>query len=559
MIRMLDVVLQSSVILLMGLLLMPLLRSRSAALRHWVLAGTLVCAAAIPFVGPLAPAWSSPVDMSFAARALSAPDPQRLAGTDPPAGTRTSASPEAAAPIPQGRRVPAIGRLLVLVWAGGMLLSFAALCVSLGRLSALTRRARPVGSGPWVDSVRRLSGHHGITRSVAVRMVDHPALLLVWGWRRPTMIVPVLAEDWPADRIAAVVHHELAHVRRADWVTQLLSESVRAVYWFNPLVWVACARLRSECELASDDAVLAHGAEGASYASHIVAIARDLNTRNWLPAPAIVRASTLERRIRTMLDSSRDRRPVSTPARSAVGAFLITATVVVAGLAAQSFSSITGTIVDPTQGVLPGVTIVLVNEQTQAKYEIKTDRTGRYEFVGLPPGTYALNAALPGFASFTSRVTVSGQQLQQDVVLSIGTVQETITITDGPAAPLPPPNPERARQLEELKLKRAATKCPEPPPGGEVRMGGNIRVPVKYRDFKPRYPEALHGTSGVVVLNTRIGLTGAVENIQVATSTHPAFTDAAIEAVRQWEFDATMLNCERVETEMKVTVNFKAQ
>jgi TonB family protein len=558
MIRLLDVVFQSSVILLMGLLLMPLLRSRSAALRHWVLAGTLGCAAAVPFVGGLAPSWSTPLDLSFATRALAGPvTRQTMVGgsaASPAPGSVAAGEP---APAPPTSR--SLGGLLLLAWFGGTTVSLGALALGLLRLAGLTRRARPVSAGPWVDTVARLSGPHGVTGDVSIRALDRPALLLVWGWRRPTMIVPAIAARWPAERIAAVVHHELAHIRRGDWATQVLSEIVRAVYWFNPLVWLACARLRAECEIASDDRVLAHGTDSSAYASHIVDIARDLNTRQWLPAPAIVRASTLERRIRAMLDSSRDRRSISSRARLAAGVLLIGATVVVAGLAAQTFSSITGTIVDPSQGVLPGVTLVLTNEQTQAKYEIKTDRTGRYQFVGLPPGNYVLSAALPGFALFNSRVSVGGQQLQQDVVMSVGTIQETITVTDGPARSPEPPDPERARKLEEIKQKRAASSCSDSPSGTGVRVGGNIRVPVKYRDFKPRYPEALQGTSGVVLLNARIGLAGSVEDLEVESSTHPAFSESAMEAVRQWEFDATLLNCERVVTNMHVTVNFKAQ
>jgi TonB family protein len=557
MIRMLDVMLQSSIILLIGLLVMPLLRSRSAALRHWVLATTLACAAAVPVVSGLVPSWSTPLDLSFATRALSGAATQVVAVSGG-AASRAPGADASVEPTPPPSSL-SVGPLLLLVWLVGMTCSLAALVLGLVRLARLTRRAQPVRAGPWVDTVTRLAEQHGVTSDVSIRAVDRPALLLVWGWRRPTMIVPALAAQWPAERIAAVVHHELAHIRRADWTTQVLAEIVRAVYWFNPLVWLACARLRAECEVASDDRVLAQGTDGSAYASHIVEIARDLNTRHWLPAPAIVRASTLERRIRAMLDSSRDRRSITARTRVAAGALLIAATAVVAGLAAQTFSSIAGTIVDPTQGVLPGVTLVLTNEQTQAKYEIKTDRSGRYEFVGLPPGTYLLSAALPGFARFSNRVTVSGQPLQQDVVMSVGMIQETITVTDGPATPPSPPDPERARKLEELKQKRAAAKCPEPPPGGDVRMGGNIRVPIKLRDFKPRYPAALHGTSGVVVLTTTIGVTGSVENIDVASATHPGFTDAAIEAVRQWEFDATLLNCEPVETDMQVTVNFKAQ
>jgi TonB family protein len=557
MIRMLDVVFQSSVILLIGLLLMPLLRSRSAALRHWVLAGALLCAAAVPFVGRIAPAWPAPFDLSLATRVLSAPAPRALAWRAPAAESGAPAA--VAGPAQDTDATRSVASVLLFIWVGGVSLSLAALFIGLRRLSRLTRGARRVTSGPWMDCIATLSARHGVARPVAICMIDRPALLLVWGWRYPILIIPALSTSWPADRIAAVVHHELAHIQRADWITQLLSELVRAVYWFNPLVWLVCSRLRAECEVATDDQVLAHRPEGTSYAAHIVEIARDLNTRSWLPAPAIVRASTLERRIRAMLDSSRDRRSVSVPTRVAASVLLITATIVVAGLAAQTFSSLTGTIVDPSQGALPGVTLVLTNEQTQAKYEIKTDRTGRYEFVGLPPGNYVLSAALPGFARFSGRITVGGQQLQQDVVLSVGTIQETITVTDGPAAPPAPPNPERARQLDALKQKRAAAKCPETQPGGDVRLGGNIRPPVKYRDFRPRYPDALQGTSGIVVLSARIGLTGSVQDLEVVSSTHPAFSESAIEAVRQWEFDATLLNCERVVTDMQVTVNFKTQ
>ncbi len=148
--------------------------------------------------------------------------------------------------------------------------------------------------------------------------------------------------------------------------------------------------------------------------------------------------------------------------------------------------------------------------------------------------------------------------------MPVGTVQEAITITDAPTPPAPP-GPERtaqieqrARQLEEMKQKRAAAKCPETQPGAEARMGGNIRPPAKYRDVRPHYPEALHGTPGVVVLDTRIGLDGSVEDIEVVSSPHGAFTDSAVSAVRQWEFDATLLNCERVVTPMRVTVNYRA-
>jgi hypothetical protein len=208
MIRLLDVVFQSSVILLMGLLLMPLLRSRSAALRHWVLAGTLGCAAAVPFVGGLAPSWSTPLDLSFATRALAGPVTRQTvvsgSAVSPARGSVAAGEP---APAPPTSR--SLGGLLLFAWFGGTTVSLGALALGLLRLAGLTRRARPVSAGPWVDTVARLSGPHGVTGDVSIRALDRPALLLVWGWRRPTMIVPAIAARWPAERIAAVVHHEL--------------------------------------------------------------------------------------------------------------------------------------------------------------------------------------------------------------------------------------------------------------------------------------------------------------------------------------------------------------
>ena len=65
--------------------------------------------------------------------------------------------------------------------------------------------------------------------------------------------------SWTLDRVHVVLSHELAHIRRHDWLVQIGAETVRAVLWFNPLVWMVCARLRRESEQACDDEVLGTG------------------------------------------------------------------------------------------------------------------------------------------------------------------------------------------------------------------------------------------------------------------------------------------------------------
>jgi TonB family protein len=537
MITALDIAIRSSAILLMGLALLPLLRRRSAAFRHWVLVATLLCAAATPLARFVMPSWEvvdlAPVlPSAIAERVVTVPTRLPAALSSP--GLSPS-SPPAVSPT----------AMVVGVWAAGVLLSLAMLSIGLLRLRRVHSRAVPVTTGPWTAGQPQAQ----------VRVTDRAGTLLVWGLWRPTIIIPRAALTWTSSRVDAVLRHELAHVQRLDWSWLIAGEIVRAIYWFNPLVWITCARLRTECEIACDDAVIADGAAGADYATHVVAIAQELSNDHWLPAPAIVRPSTLERRVRAMLDLTRDRRPMSGRARGAAVVVVAAVSLAVAAAAAQSFVSLSGTIVDPTNGVLPGVKLVLVNEQTKAKYEIQTDRTGRYEFVGLPPGDYTIDAALPGFTRFSGRVTVATQHLQQDLTMSVGMLQETISVVLDAAPAVP--DPERERRIQDIIEKRKAFKCPAEPPGGDVRMGGNIRTPVKLRDFRPSYPASQHGAEGQVLLKTQIGPDGRVDDIEVVSTTHPDFSQSAIDAVSRWEFDATLLNCEPIVTAMQVTVNYK--
>lgn len=543
MIVLLDVVLRSSLVLLFGLALMPLLRGRSAALRHWVLLTSLIGAAAVPAASWLLPTWEV-VDVGAM---LPVPVTERVAalGVDTVTVSRVTALTAADAIGPGASASWA--EIIVLIWIGGAVLSLAFLLVGIAQLYRVQRSSRPLVDGRWPDAA-----------PAAVRVTARPGLLVVWGFRKPTIIVPTSALDWPDDRVSAVLQHELAHVRRQDWLLLVAAEMVRAMYWFNPLVWIVCARLRTEAELACDDAVIIAGTSGPTYASHVIDIARELTARHRLPAPALIRQTTLEKRVRAMLDKTRNRRPLSSRASSTALAVMLTVTLSVAAIAAQSFVSLSGTIVDPSQALLPGVKLILVNDESQAKYEIQTDRSGRYEFVGLPPGNYTMTAALPGFSRFSARVTVGTQSLQHDLAMSVGTIQETITVTQNGVAP--PPDPDRERRIAELRAKRAAQiSKPRPDAQSSNRIGGNLGVPLKLRDFRPVYPASLHGAEGTVVLKAKITTSGSVGDIEVESATHPEFAQATIDAVQQWEFSATLLNGEPIETPMTVTAHFKVQ
>jgi protein TonB len=112
----------------------------------------------------------------------------------------------------------------------------------------------------------------------------------------------------------------------------------------------------------------------------------------------------------------------------------------------------------------------------------------------------------------------------------------------GVAPPPPPPPPE------PLKVD------------GAVRVGGNIKPPTKLKDVRPLYPpeaEAAH-VQGVVIVEARIEPDGHVSDVRVLRSIRE-LDQAAIDAVKQWEFSPTLLNGVAVPVIMTMTVNFVLQ
>jgi TonB family protein len=246
-----------------------------------------------------------------------------------------------------------------------------------------------------------------------------------------------------------------------------------------------------------------------------------------------------------MLKSDLNRRPVTPRARALIVIALVAVTLPIAGFAQNTFATLSGSIVDQLDGVLPAVSVVVTDTQRQVTHEARTDRTGRFEFVGLPQGDYLLEASIPGFKTSQTRLTLAGQDMQRDLRLQIGSLQEMVTVTDGPDRSVPRP----ARAPYPTR--------PQCAPLGSGGIGGNIRQPVKLKHFAPIYPGG--NAQGVVVLATLIGTDGLIKDVKVLRSPNPVLTEAAVDAVRQWEFDQTLLNCVPVETEMSVTVEFRRQ
>lgn len=122
-----------------------------------------------------------------------------------------------------------------------------------------------------------------------------------------------------------------------------------------------------------------------------------------------------------------------------------------------------------------------------------------------------------------------------------------------PAPPPPPPPHPGSPRPPCPPLSSLLGQAP-------VRVGGNIKTPAKVRDVRPVYPNGAQSAriQGVVIIEATIAEDGRVVGACVLRSI-PLLDDAAVEAVRQWEFTPTLLNGVGVPVVMTVTVNFVLQ
>jgi beta-lactamase regulating signal transducer with metallopeptidase domain len=147
-------------------------------------------------------------------------------------------------------------RALLAVWLAGAILLVLRFIIA---HVLLTRRLRgaPNADGEvtaLLDDCRREMGVRGDVRVVATDAVGGPAL---FGFVRPKLLVPpAMLRDLSRDDLRFVFLHELAHLKRRDTLLNIPLSLAAALHWFNPAVWFALSRCRTERELACDAMVL---------------------------------------------------------------------------------------------------------------------------------------------------------------------------------------------------------------------------------------------------------------------------------------------------------------
>ncbi|HLJ50355.1 MAG TPA: M56 family metallopeptidase [Bryobacteraceae bacterium] len=512
--------LKATVILGVASALTTLFRNTSAAVRHliWTLA---VCGVlALPVMSLVAPKWQV------------LPDSQV---------TRVAPVPSSA-PAATMIRTPTTTRRHMTwhwswVWYAGMGASGAWLLLGWLRASRLVRRSEP---GPWrVEPI-------ATSRRVRVQRSADITVPVTTGIFRPIILMPQGADAWPIERLTVVLAHELAHIERHDCLTQLLASIACAVYWFHPLAWFASLQLRRERERACDDAVINRGTKCSVYAEHLLGIATAMQSKGNELAMTIpfFRSQDLQQRLRDLLNQDANRRALSLKIVAGIAIAALCVIIPIATVSAQStqaVGNISGTVIDVSGAVIPSVPVTASGLDTKNKEATRADAVGNYAFRNLPVGRYRVEVRARGFKLFQSEVAVTaGTTLPVRAILDLGTIEESVDVI-------------AARPTSAVQPQTAGT--PQ-----RIRVGGNVQATKLIYKSDPTYPEHARqqGVEGSVVLRAVVGIDGSLMSVEPLSQTADSeLVQAALDAVRSWRYEPTLLNGAPVEVVTTITVNFR--
>src|SRR5579884_697842 len=178
--------------------------------------------------------------------------------------------------MPAGRAASRLNALLsglVAAWLLGVLLLSTRLLGGWVRVQFLMRRAIWPIEGSIAARCEELARRMGIARPVALRASMAVQVPSVAGWLRAVILFPAGAlTGLPGEQIEALLAHELAHVRRHDYLINLMQSAIETLLFYHPAVWWVSRRLRVERELCCDDLVVQVLDDRVGYARALMAL-----------------------------------------------------------------------------------------------------------------------------------------------------------------------------------------------------------------------------------------------------------------------------------------------
>jgi bla regulator protein blaR1 len=333
----------------------PLLRRRTASARYLA-----ACAALLLFLAATAAACILIPSPGATAISNAIQSKQTIAAVQP---NIAAAAAVQASPTPSDQfwsraarsLDPALPFLSIAWLAGVALIASWQISAALG-VRKIRRTATPLDDTPTTHLLDNLARTFNIRRPVPLLQSPRINVPTLIGYLAPAILLPAgLITGLSPEQLRAILAHELAHVRRHDYLVNLLQTIAQTLFFFHPAAWYISARMRFEREACCDDLVIHRaGADPADYAQSLLNLARRAaaaapttrghNLSQSLALAAVASPSDLRRRVQRLLNQQQN------PTRFATAwpiPFLLIAAVTAAALF-HNHASITNAAEKPT-------------------------------------------------------------------------------------------------------------------------------------------------------------------------------------------------------------------
>ncbi len=187
--------------------------------------------------------------------------------------------------------------MIMSIWLLGAIFLLGRLGLGIYKVCHLSKKVSLLDSSRLQLQLTELQKNMKLRRSVNLFINSNITTPMTWGFWKPKIILPECALNWSQEQCRMIFLHELAHIKRGDWLVQVFTLLVCAFYWFNPLAWVLAWQLRLEREKACDIKVLTSGVKPSGYASMLISMAQ---IHNKTPA-LMVKTPPLEVRLKEIL------------------------------------------------------------------------------------------------------------------------------------------------------------------------------------------------------------------------------------------------------------------
>ena len=192
--------------------------------------------------------------------------------------------------------------IIVAAWLTGVALLLLRLTGGWWQVRRIHRAALAATASPWHAVAARLARRLTLRRVVHVvesLRVDTPPVL---GWWRPAILLPVAAlANLIPEQVEAILAHELAHIRRHDYLVNLLQHVTETLLFYHPAVWWISGRMRAEREQCCDAVVVHVCGDPVGYAAALVQLETERRGRAALAVAAT--SGSLIERVRHLLSA----------------------------------------------------------------------------------------------------------------------------------------------------------------------------------------------------------------------------------------------------------------